>query len=173
MIKINFYPESDRVDYTEGVKEYEQIWKDEGERIINKWEEVTGLKFKETEINAIIGPFRSCSHPLTLRFNLPFKQKHAVLVHEIGHRILFGNTIHKHTLHTHKILFLVLWDVFIELYGQELLDVSISFDKDREMALSSDSRPYTEAWDWSMQYKTKEERQEMFRKILSGEIKLV
>jgi len=47
MIKIVFHPDSDQEDYSEIVGEYEQIWKDDGKRIINTIEKYGDLKFKE------------------------------------------------------------------------------------------------------------------------------
>ena len=69
MLKINFYPESNLKDFTEAVKVFQQIWVEDGEKITQKWEEVTGLKFIETEINAVVADLKSCSHPLTLRYS--------------------------------------------------------------------------------------------------------
>ncbi|MEK7646501.1 MAG: hypothetical protein AAB381_02300 [Patescibacteria group bacterium] len=170
MLKINFYPESDLKDFAEAVTIFEKMWQEEGERITDTWERVTGLKFIETEINAVVADLKSCSHPLTLRYSNEYDFKKSTLVHELGHRILYrreSSAGNKTTFERHKFLFLVLYDVFCELYGQEFTykviawDSSLGKDKGRSM--------YEDAWQWALQYKTKEERQKIYKEILSGE----
>lgn len=90
MLTINFYSDSDSKDFESATKEYEQIWKEDGARIVSVWEKSTNLKFVETYVNAIVFHHISRSHPLSLRYDIPFERKKSVLVHELGHRILFG-----------------------------------------------------------------------------------
>jgi hypothetical protein len=54
MLKINFLPDSDLDDVTEAVTDYEHIWSLDGGKIIQVWESMSGYKFKETFINAVI-----------------------------------------------------------------------------------------------------------------------
>lgn len=173
MLKINFFPESDLEDYTEAVKFFEEFWQQDGEKIANKWEEITGFKFWETEINAVVGRYVSHSHPLSLNYDKPDELKKVILVHELGHRILIkrikGKRL-KDSLENHKFLYLVLYDVLKELYGQDALDTAIEFD----MKLSREfgKTQYEEALNWSFQYKTKEDRQKVFKQIIEGELEL-
>lgn len=142
----------------------------DGEKIINKWEKITGLKFIETEINAIVADLKSCSHPLTLRYNNDLDIKKSTLVHELGHRILYkrkSSTTNKTTLERHKFLFLVLYDVFIELYGKEFTNKIIAWDS--QLGKGKGQSIYEDSWNWALQYKTKNERQKIFKDILSGQ----
>ncbi len=170
MLKINFYPESDLKDFNEAVKIFQQIWTDEGEKIISKWEEITGLKFVETEINAVVADLKSCSHPLTLRYSNEFDIKKSALIHELGHRILYkrkSSAGNKTTFERHKFLFLVLYDVFHELYGKDFTEKIIAWDS--ELGKDTGQSMYESAWQWALEYKTKEERQKTFKEILSGQ----
>jgi len=170
MLKINFYPESNLKDFTEAVKVFQQIWVEDGEKITQKWEEVTGLKFIETEINAVVADLKSCSHPLTLRYSNELDIKKSTLVHELGHRILYkrgSSAGDKTSFERHKFLFLALYDVFLELYGQEFTSKIIAWDS--QLGKDKGQSMYEDAWQWALKYKTKEERQKVFKEILSGQ----
>jgi hypothetical protein len=165
MLRINFYPDSDLQDFSRDISEYQNIWETDGELIVKVWEKLTKFIFKETFINAILIDRISHSHPLSLRYNYPINQKKSVLVHELGHRILHGRVILKikrDTVLNHKHLYLKLYDVFLELYGEEFTKEAIAFDNQ----LSLD---YKKAWDWVLQF-TKEERQIRFEKVVNGDI---
>ena len=168
MLKINFLPESDLFDFTEAVKEYEKIWNDDGVKIISVWKNVTGLQFKENFINAIVFKGVSFSHLLNLKYNADNATKKAHLVHELGHRILSGviERKWKDSLESHKVLDLLLYDVFEDLYGKDFADTQVKYDK------SKDFQPevYITAWDWALQFKTREERQKKFKEILETKI---
>ena len=90
---INFYPEYDNPEFEIAAKEYAKIWREEGERIVKTIEEISGLKFKEKIINAIIFKKLSASSPLRLQAGLSSEQKKGTLVHELCHRLLIGNNI--------------------------------------------------------------------------------
>jgi len=172
-MKLNFYPESDIQDYTGAVDFFQNIWKKEGNKIISKWEEITNLKFYENEINVVVGNFRSQSHPLSLRFDNEDEIKKATLVHELGHRILYKRVKGmgmKSSLVRHKFLNLVLYDVFIELYGKDFTEKVIEWDA--TLGIENGQSLYKEAWDWALQYKTKEERQKVFQKVLEESLDL-
>ncbi len=163
MIKINFYPDSDLMDFSEALGEYKKIWEEDGEKIINEWESYTGFKFKETEINSVIFAGRSHSHPLSLRYSNTIDKKKATLVHELGHRLIVGNanrTGRPSSLDAHKELNLVLYDVSVNIYGEafanEMIEIEKAFDD-----------MYKEAWEWALQF-SKEERLQKFKEIMLG-----
>ncbi len=160
MIKINFYPDSDKVEYINGAAEYQEIWATEGERIVTTWEAVSDLEFSEKEINAVIFHGISQTPPLVLRDDLTSERKRAVLIHELGHRLLYGRRLDLSSgLESHKTLFLVLPEVFLKLYDQKFLENAIAADRNLP-------RPYYgEAWDWALAF-TPEQRKEEFRKRL-------
>lgn len=157
---IHFHPESNRHDYSQAIAEYESIWNRYAELITKTWEEVTGLKFKETEINALIYKGRSQSHPFLLRDEIDLERKTTVLIHELGHRIIFKrqNIPEITSLENHKTLFLVLYEVFEKILGTEIADRAAEWDREN---LSADV--YKAAWDWALSF-PKEERIIEFRK---------
>jgi hypothetical protein len=172
-MKLNFYPESDIDDYSGAVNFFEKFWKEDGDKIIQKWEEVTGLKFYESEISVAIGNFRSQSHPLSLRFDNEDDIKKATLVHELGHRILYKRVKgfgKKSSLISHKFLDLVLYDVLLELFEEDFTNKVINWD--RTLGMENGQSLYSEAWDFALQYKNKEERQKTFNDILEGKMEL-
>lgn len=148
MMKINFHPDSDALDVSHAISEYQRIWSIDGERIVAVWQEVTRLTFKETEINAVVfeaGPSRS--HPLSLRASLDYERKKSVLVHEIGHRLLYGRTVQPDfsSLENHKTLFLVLHEVLVRLYGSDFAQAAVAWDRQLPNEI------YRIAWEWALQ----------------------
>ena len=160
MLSIHFYPDSDDEKFASAVREYVDIWQKDGERIVRAWEQRTGLKFAESSINSIVFNGISHSHPLSLRYDLSLEIKRTTLVHELGHRILFGRRKQKpiDSLENHKHLYLVLYDVLIDLYGMDSADVAIEHDK----ALREINK---EACDWALQFDERE-RQVQLQNIL-------
>src|SRR5262245_42550855 len=88
-IKLSFTPESEK--FVEATKQYEAIWSAEGRKMIEAMEAVSGLKFLEPEVQAIVfeGPSNSGykEKPMMLRASYPEDVKKATLVHELGHRM--------------------------------------------------------------------------------------
>lgn len=163
-MKINFLPESDFQDFNDAVKKYRDIWNEDGNKIISAWERNTGLNFNEKEINAVVFDGISHSHPLSLRFNVEENTKKSILIHELGHRILYKRVkgMGKATkLDRHKFLFLILYDVFTELYGESFTKEAIVWDSN----LNSDNKV---AWDWILKFDTLT-RKKIFNEILKGE----
>ena len=161
--------ESDWQDYSEAVAEYEKIWAEDGEKIVNAWEKQTSLKFKETEINASVIEGKSFSHPLTLRNTLPSSQKRITLTHELGHRLLYFRVegMARDSLTRHKFLYLVLGDVLTEVYGAGALEEARASDKKLQDQFGEDK--YTKSWDFALAF-SQEERQKKFQAILSGDL---
>lgn len=170
-MKINFYPDHDNTELEEAAKEYGKIWEKEGDKIVHTIERVTGLKFKEKIINAVIYQYVSYSHPLSLQADVPSKFKASTLTHELCHRILSGNRVESTTqwdhpdyrLDVHKLLNLVLYDILTEIFGKNLTSEEIDY----EISLWNGKgiSPYKAAWDWALSM-TKEQRQKKFKKYL-------
>lgn len=159
-MKINFYPDSDKEDLIKAANEYSQIWQELGSRIVEAYKRVTGLYFVEKEINAIIFEKPSFSHPLTLRASYPLDIKKGTLIHELGHRLLAGNNAEINTtkidvsLKIHKQLFLILFDVWKELFGLEFAKTMVAEERKR-------GEIYDNAWNWAQTF-DKEKRQQLF-----------
>lgn len=159
MTKIIFHEDSDSVDVKLAVQEYQKIWDTEGSKIVSAWEGKTGLKFRETFINAIILEGRGQSHPLCFRASLTSDAKKATLVHEMGHRILRKRIKlpEFNSLENHKNLDLCFYDVLTELYGKTFADLTVESESKHAL--------YKDAWDWALSF-SKDERQKKFRDLL-------
>ncbi len=170
-MKINFYPSWDKPEYEEAAKEYAKIWEEEGSRITEAIEKISGLKFREKVVNALVFGGISNSGPLRLNANLDKKRKKGDLTHELCHRLLYGNTIKFEKLEgenaeyliQHKPIDLILYDIWTELYGEEFAKEQIPFEIDEWTGKGVS--PYKIAWNWALSM-TKEERQKEFRKYL-------
>lgn len=168
MLNINFYPDSDLGDYTQAINEYEEIWRIDGKKICDQWEKITNLSFKESTINAIVANLRSGSHPLTLRSDITVDQKKIILIHELGHRILYKRVNGMKSVDSfghHKFLYLVLCDVFEDLFGKEFLLKAIEYDNTLPDL-------YANSWKWALAY-SKEERLNLFNRILNGDLSII
>lgn len=162
MLKINFYPECDIPRFIEGVEEYKKIWQVDGEKITNTIESMSGFKFRAEEYNAIILDNKpSASYPLILLSSYPFEKKQSTMVHELAHKVLPRNDIMKQSeLENHKVLNLILYEIWTELYG-------IEFSNNAVKGEATWSDTYKDAWNWAMSL-SKEEREEEYKKYLTS-----
>ena len=146
-IKMTFTPESEK--YVEATKQYEEIWKAEGKKMIEAMERVSGLNFSETDIRVIV--FEGASNsgyrdtPMKLRASYPEDVKKATLVHELGHRLNSQLQNRPKDIDEHRILFLYLYDVWTELYGRSFADKMVEVEKGRKGLYD-----YEAAWKWTV-----------------------
>lgn len=167
---INFYPESDNLEFEKAAKEYRQIWGKDGARIAAAIEKISGLKFKEKIINAVTCDDVSYSIPLKLQSNISFENKKGTLVHELCHRLLVGNNVRfdfayedpNWNMEVHKQVDLILYDIWVELYGEEFAKKEIEY----EIGLWTGKgiSPYKIAWDFVLSL-NKNERAKEFAKF--------
>ncbi len=126
---IDFSPESE--SFAAATEEYRAIWTAEGERIVMAMERATGLRFERGPIRAIVYEGVSYSGygsaPMRLRASYPYATKQATLAHELGHRLI-GNP---RKTDDHPILFLFLYDVWVELWGKEFADEQVAVESKR------------------------------------------
>ncbi len=170
MLKINFYPESDNPEFEKASKEYAKLWEEEGAGIQKTIENISGLRFKEKNINALVFDNVSYSVPLQLTASITLERKRGALVHELCHRIVVGNKIkvksgksyNSWILAIHKHIDLILYDIWVDLYGENFAKREIKY----EISLwdGKGISPYKVAWDWALSM-TKEERAREFKKI--------
>lgn len=173
MLQINFYPESDNPVFEKAAQEYQQIWNRDGEKIQTAIEKISGLKFKEHLINALTFGNVSYSVPLQLQSDITLENKKGTIVHELCHRLLVGNNVrfdfgYDHpswNLEVHKQVDLILYDIWVELYGEEFAKKQI--DHEISLWIGKDISPYKVAWGWILS-KTKEERKAEFRSYING-----
>lgn len=163
MLKITFYPSHDDSSLSMATSEYQSIWDTDGDRVSKAIEAAFGLEFTEHSINALIFEGVSQSHPLCLRASYPSELKRAGIVHELCHRlsgdfmISVPDISEDLSLGLHKQINLVLYDLWVELYGQEFADENVKAKSER-------SQTYKQAWDWALQ-SSASERKSLFSKL--------
>jgi hypothetical protein len=159
-IKVNFSPESEK--YAQATKEYQDLWDSEGEKIIEAMERVSWVKFTEDDIRAIVYEGVSWSglgnKPMKLRASNPPDVKKATLIHELGHRLLARIPKTKE-LDGHRVLFLVLYDIWESLYGKDFADRMVAVEKKRKGLYD-----YESAWKWALSL-SKEDRAARFKAL--------
>ena len=164
VITINFYPESDNDLFKKAAKEYSDIWKKDGNNIFDEIQKISRLKFRTKEINAVTFEGHSYSIPLRLRSSYPQTQKKAVLIHELCHRLLVDNNFYIFDYKNlsediHKILNLILYDIWVNLLGEKKANVS----KDIEIGYGDPA--YKNAWEWALSF-DKETREKKFKEMV-------
>ncbi len=162
-VAMTFTPE--QPEFAEGAREYEQFWEQEGQRITEAWQQHTGLPFEDSEIKVIV--FNKPSYagnagePMHLRYSYPPDIKKGTLIHELGHRIL-SRLVHTQTEYDpHQFLDLVLFDLWVDLYGQEFAQANIDWEKKLKGIYD-----YEGTWDWALAMSS-EERQKIFTELKS------
>lgn len=161
-VNISFSPESEK--FVEATREYQSIWGSEGSKMIEAMESVSGLKFQETDIKAVVyeGPSNSGfkETPMKLRASYPTDVKKATLIHELGHRLNGQITDRPSDLDEHRILFLYLYEAWEKLYGKSFTDEMVAIEKKRKGLYD-----YESAWNWALSM-SKEERASKFKGIV-------
>ena len=148
---VSFTPVSP--EYAEAAGEYRRLWQAEGPRIVAAMEGATGLAFPAARVDAIVSEGRPMAsfdgRTIRLRASYSPAYKKATLAHEIGHRLAF--TLPRDSgLDDHRLLYLFLYDVWTDLYGQAFADRMVSIERRIGPA-------YEAAWDWARAM-TREER---------------
>jgi len=143
-LTITFVPSSPKLSAP--ANDYSAIWRADGDKITESMERISKVKFKETTIRAIIYEGISKSGkgdiPMRLRASYAPDTKKATLIHELGHRLLQEVPNTSETTE-HKKLFLMLYDVWVDLYGNSFADDQVQIEKRR-------AGVYPEAWDWAL-----------------------
>jgi hypothetical protein len=164
MLRINFFPESDKQTYIKAAKEYTQIWEKDGQKIIDLIEKYSGLKFITTEINGVTFEGMSYSYPLRMKSSYSSERKEAELVHELIHRLLIDHHFwfpeETLTEESHKVVDLILFDIWTGLLGEEIAVAQ------KDVEISYGDPAYKSAWDLSLSF-SKEERSTEFEKLKS------
>ncbi len=155
---------SETADFDSSKKEYERIWTDEGNRIAQKMEARSGVRFKEDKVKAIVYEGISLSGkgsiPMKLRASYPGDTKKATIVHELGHRLLAEIPTTKE-IDEHRKLFLVLYDIWVDLFGKDFADSQVLVEKRRKGRYD-----YESAWNWALAL-TPEQRISKFNELKS------
>jgi len=142
--------------------DYRRIWEADGARIAAALEAATGLTFPQTPIEMIVheGAPMTAYDGRTIRLRAGYSPayRRATLVHELGHRLSFllPRTAE---LDDHRLLYLFLYDVWTDLYGQDFADRMVAIE--RRIPGRYD---YDAAWTWALAM-TRAERQARLRRL--------
>jgi hypothetical protein len=152
-------------EFDAATEEYRRIWEDEGARMAEALERVTGLAFPPDEIEALISqaPPMMAYDGRNLRLRAAYSPdyKRATLVHELGHRLSFLFP-RRAGLDDHRLLYLFLYDAWTDLYGEAFAARMASIE--RRIPGTND---YEAAWAWALSM-TREERQARLRGLRGG-----
>jgi len=161
-VNIRFSPQSEA--FADATREYQNIWAAEAVRVIEVMERISRLKFRESRIQAIVfeGVSRSGSRdsPMMMRASYPADTKKATLIHELGHRHLAQLKRRPGDVDEHRVLFLILYDVWVALYGEQFANEQVDVEKKRRGLYD-----YEAAWNWALSL-SKEDRGARFQDIL-------
>lgn len=161
-VAIHFEPQTPTEAFVKAAAEYDAVWKAESARIVEAMERITGLRFEEREIKAVVYEGVSFSGsgntPMRLRASYPAEVKKATLIHEISHRLL-GRVRTTADIDEHRKLFLVLYDIWVTLYGKEFADRNVAVESSRRGLYD-----YEAAWKWALAMSA-EARAETFKTL--------
>jgi hypothetical protein len=95
-----------------------------------------------------------------MRASYPSETKKATLIHELGHRHLAQVQRRPPELDEHRVLFLILYDVWVHLYGQRFADEQVAVEQRRQGVYD-----YQTAWEWALA-QSRAARAQRFQAIL-------
>jgi hypothetical protein len=163
-VTVTFSSQNGNHDFDAAADEYRQIWAAEGTRVIQAMEKISKLEFPEKNVKVEVYEGTSFSGrgdgPMRLRASYTADVKKGTLVHELGHRMIAQLKKRPMELDEHKLLFLYLYDLYVDLYGKEFADAQVAFGKTLKGLYD-----YESAWNWALAM-TREERLEKFGDVL-------
>ena len=159
-LQLDFVAESDAFGYA--AAEYRSIWQADGERIVGVMGRLTGLEFEAGPVHVIVHEGTSFSGyrdiPMRMRASYARSTKQATLVHELGHRLI--SELVPGTFDDHPIIFLFVYDAWVELWGGEFADRVVEVESARRGPSN-----YAGTWQ-SVLALSADERAEKFRQFL-------
>lgn len=139
--RINVEAESE--EYTAAADEYREIWAEDGARIVEVLERLTAMRLESEPILTIVYEGVSFSGyrdiPMRMRASYPYDTKRGTLVHELSHRLISDVVAKKYE--DHPVIFLFLYDVWVELWGRDFADSQVAVESQRR-----DLYDYEAAW---------------------------
>lgn len=162
---LNFTLIEPKPEFIAAAQEYDSFWKQDGKRILDTFKEITGYSYPENNVRVIVYDGYSYtgldeSTPIHMRYSYPFDAKKAALIHELGHRHLFGVDTGEYD--GHQVLDLFLYDVWTKLYGKEFAENQVKVESGRKGLYN-----YEGTWQWALS-KTPEERKVLLDQILQN-----
>ena len=134
-LQLNFTPSAEAPEkFRPATEEYRDIWTREGPRIVAAMERITSLRFEEGPIDVVV--YEGVSYagqrgvrPMQMRASYPRDTKKATLVHELGHRLATGVPFQGDH---HELIFLFVYDVWVDLWGQPFADEQVKVESRRK-----------------------------------------
>lgn len=157
---VTFTPLEPRFAGTAGY--YRELWTVEGPRIVAALERTSGFAFPDRPLEIILRDGRpmtgfGCT-AIRLRGNYTGRHATGTLIHELGH-CLAATMPRGAGIDDHRMLYLFLYDVWTDLYGQDFADDMVRLE--RRIPTGYD---YDAAWSWALAM-TREERQARLRAL--------
>lgn len=130
-LQLNFSASAD--SFKAATEEYRAIWAREGSRIVSSMERLSGLQFEKGPVDVRVYEGVSYSGapggpPMVLRASYPEPTKRGTLVHELAHRL--ANNV-KVPVDHHELIFLFVYDVWVDLWGQSFADEQVAIESKR------------------------------------------
>ena len=130
-LQLDFVAESDA--FGDAAAEYRTLWQADGERVVDVMEKLTGLEFEAGPVRVIVHEGTSFSgyrdSPMRLRASYARSTKQATLVHELAHRLI--SELVPGTYEDHPIIFLFVYDAWVELWGREFASREVEVESAR------------------------------------------
>lgn len=131
-LNVNFTASAET--FRPATEEYRDIWSKEGTRIVAAMERATGLRFEPGPVEVTVYEGTSYSgerggRPMLLRASYPNETKRGTLVHELAHRLAADVPFKGDH---HELIFLFVYDVWIELWGQRFADEQVRIESLRK-----------------------------------------
>lgn len=114
--------------------EYEALWNTYGQKIQRAFENVTGLPFKEKNIEGIVGNFQSNFAGVSLGdamlFRFSVRHKLGTILHELSHRFLLEYNFQYNGIvdNDHELIDLFLYDVIEEAFGKSAAEERVKYE---------------------------------------------
>ncbi len=151
--------------FAEAADEYRALWDQEGDRIIDALERHAGLRFPDAPIEVLVTDSATMTaldgRTIRIRAGYPSAFAKATFAHEMGHRLAQALP-RTAELDDHRVLYLFLYDAWIDLYGREFADRMVAIE--RRFRSTYD---YDAAWAWALAM-TRTERQARLNWLRSG-----
>ena len=161
-MRIDFEAKQRIPELLKAVDEYKQIWLKDGKKIEEAITSISGFPIKEEDVKVIVYEGISFSgknarEPMRLRASYPSEVKKAALIHELLHRHIFG--FQNQEIDAHRMINLILFDIWVEVYGEEFAKEQVEIEKKRKGVYD-----YKSAWNFALS-KTKEQRQYLWKRL--------
>ena len=145
-VSVTFTPAGKDPKFEAAADEYRDIWAKEGSRIIDAMERISALVSRErsrrTRMKGQV--FRGAAKlRMRLRSGYAPATKRATIVHELGHRLM-GDLVPADIDH-HSIIFLFVYDVWVDLWGQSFADEQVTVERARSGSIANYDKLWTEA----------------------------